>query len=588
MTVLSVRGLDVAYANGHQAVSDFSLDVAAGETVAVVGASGSGKSTSMLAITRLLTRTATVKAEELTLKGRDLLALSDADLRHVYGEEVGVIYQDPLRSLNPVMTIGRQLTELFVAHGQKATSREQMLGQLESVGIPNPAWRAKRYPHELSGGMRQRVMIAIGLGLGPSLLIADEPTTAVDATVQAQILDLLRILAVERSTATVLVTHDLGVVAGLCDRVVVMSEGRIIEQGTTEAVFGDPQTVVTKQLLAAASRLPARVEGARPEPEPSGETLLSIDGLSRTYVSGVARKQVRALVDVSFEVRRGEALGVVGESGSGKSTLGRILASLDKATSGRITMNGEKITDLRGSALRLQRRRTQMVFQDPTSSLDKSMKVGAVVAEHIPPGKPRGRERVADLLRMVNLPAAYADRLPHQLSGGEAQRVAIARAIAGEPDVIVADEAISSLDVMVQDRVLTIFDTMRRELGLTLVFISHDIGAVAKVCQRVAVMYLGQIVEIGPTLDVLTNPQHPYTASLLSAVPVPDPEVERTRKRILLRGEIPDPVNPPTGCRFHPRCPRGPVHIPERTVCVTQEPTLANGHRCHFPGELTA
>jgi peptide/nickel transport system ATP-binding protein len=232
-----------------------------------------------------------------------------------------------------------------------------------------------------------------------------------------------------------------------------------------------------------------------------------------------------------------------------------------------------------------------MVFQDPTSSLDRSMRVGDVIAEHIPAGRPRGAERVAELLAMVNLPGSYTDRYPHQLSGGEAQRVAIARAIGGEPDVIVADEAISSLDVMVQDRVLNIFARMRRELNLTLVFISHDIGAVAKMCQRVAVMYLGQVVEVGPTTDVLTNPQHPYTASLLSAVPVPDPAVERTRSRILLRGEIPDPVSPPAGCRFHPRCPRGPVNVPERGICATTEPTLADGahrYRCHFPGELTA
>lgn len=660
-----------------RAVEDVSLRVDTGETLAIVGESGSGKSVTALSLLRMVRRPGRIESGEIRFKGEDIMQLPEPRMRQVRGAGISMIFQDPMTSLNPAMRIRDQLVEAMTAHG-KFTGRaalDRAVELMTLVGIPAPEARLADYPHSMSGGMRQRVMIATAVANQPSLIIADEPTTALDVTIQAQILDLLTTLNRELGTAVILITHNMGVVARVCQRAAVMYAGRIVEQATVDDLFGSPRHPYTRDLLAATPRLSAArgaplvaIEGRPPDliapppgcsfaprcrlaeprchrerpelatdgargwacwisdrarasghplpdlpaealtrsagkqPSEAGDVLLAVDGVTKAFPVGAAglmrrgpRSMLHAIDDVSLVVRRGEAVGLVGESGCGKSTLARVVLGIHHATSGRVSYRGTDLTTASRRELRGYRRHVQLVFQDPYSSLNPRATIGAMLREpivvHGLASGPAAGARVHQLLEMVGLDPAVATRYPHEFSGGQRQRIAIARALAVDPQVIVCDEAVSALDVSLQAQILNLLDDLRARLGLAYVFIGHDLATVRYISDRIAVMYLGQIVEEGPAEALVANPRHPYTASLLSAAPEPDPAVERTRERIVLSGDVPSPLAPPLGCRFHTRCPIGPLVHSERQICIEQRPELADsvdGHRaaCHFPGEL--
>ncbi|MBW0002764.1 MAG: ABC transporter ATP-binding protein [Hyphomicrobiales bacterium] len=596
--VLSVRDLSVAFRVDNvwrPAVEALSFDVGARQTVAIVGESGSGKSVTALSVMRLLPAANSRVEGAIRFDGRDLLQLPEEEMRKVRGDKISMIFQEPMTSLNPVLTIGFQIAEALMFHRglERKAAEAEALRILDRVRVPAARERLHEYPHRFSGGMRQRVMIAMALACKPKLLIADEPTTALDVTVQAQILELVKLLQEEEGMSVVFITHDMGVVAEIADRVVVMWKGRKVEEGEAARVLERPEHPYTKALLAAVPRLGSMKGEAKPKPfpEPEGEAggvsevanasapstssararpngsqevsgiapvaltmrpLLEVANLVtrfpiRSGVFGKVNARVHAVEDVSFSLHPGETLALVGESGCGKSTTGRSILRLVEPNAGRVLFEGEDVRALDAQGLRRMRQSMQMIFQDPFASLNPRKSVGAAIAEpiivHGIAAKREARERVAELLRKVGLTPDMAGRFPHEFSGGQRQRLAIARALGLAPKLIVADEAVSALDVSVKARVVNLMMRLQAEMGLAFLFISHDIAVVERVSHRIAVMYLGEIVEIGPRAAIIENPRHPYTRKLVAAVPSPDP-ARRAIRRGLSNEEVPSPMKP--------------------------------------------
>jgi ABC-type glutathione transport system ATPase component len=585
--VLAVDALTVRFASSERtvdAVRNLSFHVDRGETLAIVGESGSGKSVTSLSLMRLVEygggRIVQGRMAFRRRDGRvlDLAQASDATMRGIRGADIAMIFQEPMTSLNPVFTAGDQIAEAIAIHQGKdrAAAAAEALRMLELVRIPEARSVLARYPHQLSGGMRQRVMIAMALSCRPSLLIADEPTTALDVTIQAQILHLIRELQAEMQMGVVFITHDMGVVAEVADRVLVMYQGDKVEAGPSEALFAAPQHAYTRALLSAVphlgamrgTELPRRFEllqvdaaGARvsvsdASPQDTVQSdaapILRVKDLVTRFElkSGLfsrVTRVVHAVEQISFDLRAGETLALVGESGCGKSTTGRSLLRLVESQGGAIEFDGRDVLTLPTGELQALRRNIQFIFQDPFASLDPRLTVGFSIMEplliHKIASGAEAQQRVRWLLEKVGLPADYAQRYPHEFSGGQRQRIAIARALALNPKVVVADESVSALDVSIQAQIVNLMLDLQRELGIAFLFISHDMAVVERISHRVAVMYLGQIVEIGPRRAIFENPQHAYTRKLMAAVPVADP-ARRNRDRPLLQGEIPSPVHP--------------------------------------------
>jgi len=505
------------------AMEKVSLSLAANEILCVVGESGSGKSMTANAIMRLLPGGVTIDGGRILFEGRDLCELDEAQMRKVRGAGIAMIFQEPMTALNPLRSIGDQIGEMFELHSELSAAeiKARTLALLEEVRIPDPALAFKAYPHELSGGQRQRAMIAMALALDPKVLIADEPTTALDVTTQAQILKLIRDLQRRKGTAVLFITHDFGVVAEIADRVAVMSKGEVVEQGTTASVLGNPQHAYTRQLIAAVPPLKAPPARAL-----SDEPIMTIGHVSKTYRTGgfLGRGQrvTHAVKDVSLVLPKGATLGIVGESGSGKSTLARCLVRLIDPESGEIRLNGVDLASLSREEMRSATRDIQMVFQDPFASLNPRRKAGEAVAQGLivhGMARPQALARAKELFGLVGLDPAATERYPHEFSGGQRQRIGLARALALEPAVLVADEPVSALDVSVQAQVLKLLAELRQRLGLSIVFITHDLRVAAQVCDLVAVMKSGEVVEAGPIGKVFGEPQHPYTQALLASIP---------------------------------------------------------------------
>jgi len=614
LPLLAVENLSVEFRSGRQwvpAVCNVNFSVEPGETLCIVGESGSGKSVSTLSVMGLLPeRTARRSSGRIQFDGRALETLSDAEMTAIRGRDIGMIFQEPMTSLNPAMRIGTQLAEVVRRHAGASprTARRQALEMLERVRIPDAASRLDAYPHELSGGMRQRVMIAMALMSRPKLLIADEPTTALDVTIQAQVLALIAELKREFGTSVILITHNLGVVAEMADRVAVFRAGEKVEEAPVVELFDRPQHPYTRALLAATPRLGGgswregrvlqTIDGApspsvMPAPADAG-TALRASGLGKRFGQttgwlGRLAKPIRAVDGVSLELPRGQTLAIVGESGCGKSTLARMLMLTIAPSEGDIEIDGQATASLRGEARRLVRRRIQMVFQDPFASLHPQMTAKQIVAEPLVNlGGDDSRTidaKVARLFDLVGLSPAMLGRHPFEFSGGQRQRIAIARAIVLNPAVAVADEPVSALDVSVQAQILNLMASIQRELGLSYIFISHDLSVVEYIADTVAVMYLGRIVERAPRAALYRSPLHPYTTMLFQSVPSLDPNARRFGHRIAAN-ELPSPSNIPTGCRFRTRCPFA------TELCAASDPALAaqdNGHEvaCHYPGIAT-
>ena len=560
--LLSVRDLSVTFntrAGRVEAVRGLEFDLWPGETLAIVGESGSGKSVTALTIMRLIEREGGRISGSMALARRsgevvDLMTAEDRMLRQIRGNEISMIFQEPMTSLNPVLTIGAQLAEVIILHRkcQSDGALDEARRLIERVKIPDAARRLTQFPHELSGGMRQRVMIAMALACQPRLLIADEPTTALDVTVQAEILALIRQLQDEIGMALIFITHDMGVVAEVADRVIVMRHGEKVEENALIPLFATPRNSYTKALLAAVPRLgmgSPLLEPVRADAQP----VLAVSGLVKRFplTGGLLKRavaMVHAVDDVSFEIRKGETLGLVGESGCGKTTTGRALMRLTEPTEGSIRIAGQEMTGLAGDQLRAARRNIQMIFQDPYASLNPRLQIMTSVTEPLLIHRPdisadERREIAAGLLERVGLKAEHLDRYPHQFSGGQRQRVAIARALALQPKVIVADEPVSALDVSIRAQVIELLVQLQKELGVAYLFISHDMAVVEQMSHRVAVMHMGRIVEIGHSAEVLNRPRHDYTRRLLSSVPIPDPALRKARVIDAAR-EIRSPVYP--------------------------------------------
>ncbi len=661
------------------AVDDISFTVAPGECVGLVGESGCGKSTAGLSIIQLLPNVGHIVGESsIKLNGRELVGLHERDLQKVRGNEVAMIFQDPMTSLNPTMTIGAQISEGVRIHRQvsRKEARDRALEVLTLVGMPRPAERLDYYPHQLSGGLRQRVMIAMALSCEPQLLIADEPTTALDVTIQAQILNLIDDLRERLNTAVILITHDMGVIAGRTDRVMVMYAGKIVEGATTDELFhrmrhpyasallqsipkldqdstqrlynipgippdlsdkmdncrfnprcpnatercrseepalepdatnadhefacfhpvGTAEGQETPVLIATAEERAAMLERAESRVSELAErkALLEIDHLVKEFAvtSGAITQRkigsVKAVSDVSFTVREGETFGLVGESGCGKTTIGRLVVGLETANSGAIRFNGVEVTKLRGQALRRQRRDMQLMFQDPYSSLDPRMRVGSILREPlVVQGIGSRREQVArvnELISEVGLSRRAVELYPHEFSGGQRQRIGFARALALNPKLIVADEPVSALDVSIQAQILNMMKSLQQRHQLSYIMISHDLAVVKYLADRIGVMYLGKLMEVGPSQAIYEHPAHPYTRALIDAIPVAEPSLARAKLANTIRGELPSAIDPPSGCRFRTRCPY------VQDICAEEEPQLrlfSSGHlaACHFPLE---
>ncbi|NRQ38380.1 ABC transporter ATP-binding protein [Nonomuraea sp. NN258] len=652
--LLRLRDLstDIALRRGVvHALDQVNLEVKQGETLGVVGESGSGKTMTVLSIMGLLPTGGAVVGGEILFDGRDLRGLPPAELRRVRGVEMGMVFQDPLTSLNPTMRIGAQVAEPLRVHQgvSKAEARERAVEILRRVGMPRPDKIVDDYPHQLSGGMRQRVVIAMALIRSPRLLIADEPTTALDVTTQRQILELIDDLREEFKMAVILVTHDLGVIAGRADRVAVMYAGRVVESATTAELFRAPRHRYTEALMRAlpesaadgrlysipglppdlsrpltgcrfAPRCQLATDECRttdvrlldagggheyaclhPVTEPvaiavssgparvaaeTAQPILTVRDLVKEYDAGGGLRgapgRVSAVAGVSFDVRPGETLGIVGESGCGKSTVGRLVAGLEAPTGGSIVLDGTDLATLDRRARHRMHRQVQLMFQDSYAAMNPRMRIDSILTEPLEIQQvgdaAARRARVSELLDQVGLPRRALERYPHEFSGGQLQRIGLARSLALNPRLIVADEPVSALDVSVQAQVLNLMRDLQRDLGLSYVFISHDLSVVDYMADRIGVMYLGKLVEVGPAHQVVRNPRHPYTQALLDAVPSPDPG-HAPGPSTAIRGELPSALNPPSGCRFRTRCPLA------QDVCATAPPLQGGTHQvaCHFP-----
>ena len=574
--ILTVADLNVTFpseAGPVHAVTDLSYEVRKGEALAIVGESGSGKSVSSLAVMGLLSQTATITGQ-IDFMGNDMFAMSDRQLSTLRGDKISMVFQDPLSALTPVYTIGDQVAEAVRLHNpsiSKTAAAGRAVELLDAVGIPEPRRRASQFPHEFSGGMRQRVMIAMAIANEPELIIADEPTTALDVTIQAQVMELLKTAQEMVDAATILITHDLGVVAGFADRVLVMEKSRLVEQGGIDDIFYHPQEAYTQKLLSAVPRVDGQataaerlaiergemeaeeagaVGGVRPDAIAGDITdtteapkILEVEQLERIFpiTKGmVLRRKIgeqRAVDGISFDIHKGECFALVGESGCGKTTTLMEIMKLEKLQGGRIRFNGTDTSQLTKEDRKKLRAEISIVFQDPMASLDPRLPISDTLREPMRvQGYSRSQmdERIAWLLDTVGLLPEHADRYPHEFSGGQRQRIGVARALACEPKLIVLDEPTSALDVTIQAGVLNLLEKLKRDLDISYLFVSHDLSVVRNISDRIAVMYKGRIVESGRTKDVFDDPQHDYTRVLLSAVPIPDPQIERTRERILL------------------------------------------------------
>jgi len=654
------------------AVDGVTLHVESGETLGIVGESGCGKTMTALSIMNLLPTGGSIVGGSVKLAGQELSTLSDENMRNIRGNEIGMIFQDPLTSLNPTMTVGKQISEVVSLH--REVSREQAMDRaaevLDLVGIPRVRERIKEYPHQFSGGMRQRVMIAMALACEPKLLIADEPTTALDVTIQKQILELIDDLRLRLGMSVILVTHDLGVIAGRADRVAVMYAGKIAEVTDTETLFARPRHPYTEALFQALPDKAAEagerlysIPGLPPdlvnppkgcrfaarcryvtdrcrEEEPTltgevaghefrcfypvgpserrqsgkvvdynqtvmealeegpgiGDELLRVDHLVKDYPvtrGAVLQRRVgwlSAVADVNFSIRSGETFGLVGESGCGKSTIGKLVVGLERPTHGSINFEGRDLAKSSGREYRKERRNIQLMFQDSYASLDPRMRAGTLLREPLLiqgiGSKQEQLRTVNEMLDKVGLPRSAADRYPHEFSGGQRQRLGFARALMLNPQLIVADEPVSALDVSIQAQVLNMMKGLQRDLGLTYLFISHDLGVVRYLSEKIGVMYLGKLVEIGPAEEVYQRPAHPYTRGLLDSAPVADPVAEKAKVNEGVTGELPSAIHPPSGCRFRTRCPKA------QSICADEEPQMTpfggEGHfaACHFPLEI--
>ncbi|MDE2911990.1 MAG: ABC transporter ATP-binding protein [Paracoccaceae bacterium] len=563
MALFDIRNLSVNFdtPDGRvEAVRNISLSIARGKCFGIVGESGSGKSQTFLAAMGLLSRNGCATGS-IKLEGQEILGLAPERLNRIRGSEMTMIFQDPLTALTPQLRVGDQLAEVVQTHSARrgAEIRQYCLEWLDRVRMPDAARRMTQFPHELSGGQRQRVMIAMAMLLSPRLLIADEPTTALDVTVQADILDLIAELQTSEGMAVALITHDMGVVARMCDRIKVMRNGTFVESGTADAIFTRPRHDYTRTLLEAMPRL----DRSRPRTRPSAEsrTLLRAEDIDVRFKirvqGGLFGRTVdlRAVDGVSLDVAEGETLGLVGESGCGKSTLARAILQLVSPWGGRISWLGHELTELKAHALKKHRKDLQIIFQDPLASLDPRMTVSASIGEplrtHMPELSSFERNRlVSKMMERVGLSRQLTNRFPHELSGGQNQRVGIARAMITSPRLVVCDEAVSSLDVSVQAQILALLKDLRTEYGLSMIFISHDLSVVREIADRIMVLYLGRVVELADCDALFEDPRHPYTRTLISAVPVPDPKIERSRRRIRLAGELPSALDPVARLRF--------------------------------------
>ncbi|QOC94909.1 ABC transporter ATP-binding protein [Micromonospora craniellae] len=596
--LLDIRNLTVAYAQAAPSVQDVTLRVEPGEILGLIGESGSGKSTVAMAALGLLPRDARVTADRFDVCGVDLLSTSSRQLTMLRGSSIAMVFQDAMGALDPCMRVGAQIAEVVKRHQRLkgAACRREVLDLMSRVGLPDPETRARQYPHQLSGGLRQRAAIALALAGKPKILLADEPTTALDVTVQAGILRLFRRIRDELGVGIVLISHDMGVIAQTADRVAVMLDGKVIEQGTVENVLLSPETPYARKLLESAPTLDTAKTrtgadtsdaGVRNSP-PDRADLITVAGATRCFRS--KGRRVTAVDEVSLTVKQGEVLGVVGESGSGKSTLAKLLVHLDTPDEGALAMEGIEYAKL-GSRARRFREAVQMVFQHPAGSLNPRLKVGTSIREPMRSVRAMNRgeagDRVRELLREVGLPESSEHRLPHEFSGGQKQRIAIARALSCSPRVVILDEPTSALDVSVQAQVLDLLDRVRRQHDLTYVFISHNLAVVRAVSDRVAVMYAGRVVEVGDGETIFANPRHWYTRALLAAVPSTDPrnrdDPTDEAAGVDGRARTPAPVSvDAAACAFATRCPQA------QRRCWTEVPSLTVVHggqqvACHFP-----
>ncbi|MEC6748301.1 ABC transporter ATP-binding protein [Marinilactibacillus sp. XAAS-LB27] len=538
--LLDVKDLSIVFEQGdtsNEVATGVHFEVAKGETLGIVGESGSGKSVTARSIMRLLPPNAqNGENSKVVFMGKDLTQLTEKEMRKIRGKDIGMIFQDPMTSLNPTMTIGDQITESIRFHQKlkKKAAKDEALNIMKLVGIKDVDFRYKQYPHEFSGGMRQRMMIAIALACNPALLIADEPTTALDVTIQAQILELLTDIQKKFGTSIILITHDFGVVANMCDRVIVMKDGKVVESGTTTDVFKHPSHPYTKRLLDAVPNLQNEQKSVL-NVEQSKKPLLSIKNLQKHFDMGKGAT-LKAVDDITFDIYENETLGLVGESGSGKSTTGKTILRLHEATGGEVIYEGFDLNHLNAREMKDMRKYMQVIFQDPYASLDPRMKVLDIIGESLDvhglaENKKARYDRVVELLELVGLEASFAMRYPHEFSGGQRQRIGIARALAVNPKFIVCDEPLSALDASIQSQIVELLEDLQKKLGLTYLFIAHDLSMVKRISDRVAVMYNGHLVELADSEELFSNPIHPYTKKLLAAIPVPDPAYEATRQK---------------------------------------------------------
>ncbi len=566
MALLDVKNLSISFETPDgqvDAVKGINLSIEPGECLGIVGESGSGKSQTMMAIMGLLAKNGRATGSAM-FNGQEMLNVPVAEANKVRGADVSMIFQDPLTSLTPHLTVGQQMREVLDAHKSMSTAaaKSLCLDWLERVRIPEAQHRINQYPHQLSGGMRQRVMIAMAMLCSPKLLIADEPTTALDVTVQAEILDLMANLQKEENTAIALITHDMGVVARMCDRVSVMRHGEYVEEGQIDELFHNPQHDYTRMLLDAMPRIDQPHEAADVAVE-RAENILNVIDMNVKFdirvSGGLFGKSIplRAVDGISFDLARGETLGIVGESGCGKSTLARAVLQLVPPTTGSVLWMGRETAGLDRQAMKPLRKDLQIVFQDPLASLNPRMTIAASIAEPLKTFQPElgAKERmskIAEMMERVGLDQNMINRYPHELSGGQNQRVGIARAMINKPELVICDEAVSALDVSIQAQIVALLKELQADMGLSMMFISHDLSVVRDISHRIMVLYLGRVVEMADRDTIYKNPVHPYTKSLISAVPIPDPRVERTRPRIQLPGELPSPLDPGAGLRFLP------------------------------------